>query len=942
MKIINITPGIIAIPPNGWGAVEKIIWDYHTEWTRLGIKSEIKYLSDTTYNDSTVVHVHVANLANMCHDRNIPYVFTIHDHHAFLYGRDSQCFRDNLKAIENSIISLSPCKYLVDFFGNKKLRYFSHAVNTDTFVNKKYTVPNDKILCVANNGYSHDQSVDRKGFAIAIEAAMRLDLQITIAGPKNNKNFFDILSPELNNYKKLTKLYDLNEADLVELYNNNSIFLHLSELEAGHPNLTLLEAMACGLPVVGTFESPKYKGMYVVERSVECAVVGISEVIKNYNQYKLAAEENAKENSYANKVVEMADIYNEYKEKIFSNKILHNYKNCNKSHREAENNISITFNDGPKVEITGPVEKKYKIRFVDSKTSECIHEAQIYNNMWTVASRRYFIKWKIEIFEMFVDGTESLVKEYILNLRNRRVKIVLDTESLGDLIAFVEPVSEFQKQHQANVDCVVYNAALRNIFKKSYTNINFLDVNGSGDEYFATYWIGYFNDWADRITNDPRTISLTAVPGTILGIGTMELRPNLSFHKKVRDSAQKKYVCICTQSTAQCKYWNNPNGWKTLIAYLNGLGMEVWCIDLHNNYGSNVMNQMPVGAIDKTGELSLEERMAQIEGAEFFVGLGSGMSWLAWAVGKPVILISGFSQRWAEFFTPHRIINDDFFNPRRLFDKFPCHGCWNDPSCRFDKGDWMWCPRGKDFECTKSIKPEQVIEHVNQIINKKDNPEFDYNPQPTWSKYLLHRELLEDTSIYEKLFQVEPGDVVMDVGAHVGAFCQSIKPHSPSKIFAVEPSQLRGNTLKRNLKDVNAVIINKGILDTVKTIPGGLLFDGIVEDLHCTTFRNIIDEHHISKIDFLKLDCEGGEYDIINLENIEWIKANVSKISGEWHLHGPALREKFRSFRDNILVNFKTYYVYSVDNVDIKWSLFSEDFLQRYTDIHLYIDNRTP
>jgi hypothetical protein len=34
--------------------------------------------------------------------------------------------------------------------------------------------------------------------------------------------------------------------------------------------------------------------------------------------------------------------------------------------------------------------------------------------------------------------------------------------------------------------------------------------------------------------------------------------------------------------------------------------------------------------------------------------------------------------------------------------------------------------------------------------------------------------------------------------------------------------------------------------------------------------------------------------------------------------------------------------VYSVDNVDIKWSLFSEDFLQRYTDIHLYIDNRTP
>ena len=29
MKITQVTPGLITIPPNGWGAIEKVIWNYH-------------------------------------------------------------------------------------------------------------------------------------------------------------------------------------------------------------------------------------------------------------------------------------------------------------------------------------------------------------------------------------------------------------------------------------------------------------------------------------------------------------------------------------------------------------------------------------------------------------------------------------------------------------------------------------------------------------------------------------------------------------------------------------------------------------------------------------------------------------------------------------------------------------------------------------------------
>ena len=367
MKVININPGLLPIPPNGWGAVEKIIWDYHQEMLNLGIRSEIKYTDEVKYDDSMVVHVHVANLANMLYDRGIPYIFTIHDHHAFLYGKNSPVFAENLKAIDNSVISLSPCKYLIPYFGSKKLKYFSHAVNTNTFKfnnRQRHHVP--RLLCVANNGYAYDQSIDRKGFKIAIEAAMKLGLPLTIAGPKNNNNFFKTLPPELSNYVNLTKLYDLDEKWLINLYNEHDIFLHFSELEAGHPNLTLLEAMACGLPVVGTFEEDRYDGMCVVKRDLDQAVDGINRVINDYSSYQSTAINNANKHSYKNQVLELAKIYSEYREKIFGNNIINHYTDTKLVHKDPKNSVYITFSNGPKVEILGPIKKKYKVnnRFI--------------------------------------------------------------------------------------------------------------------------------------------------------------------------------------------------------------------------------------------------------------------------------------------------------------------------------------------------------------------------------------------------------------------------------------------------------------------------------------------------------------------------------------------------------------------------------------------------
>jgi autotransporter strand-loop-strand O-heptosyltransferase len=85
--------------------------------------------------------------------------------------------------------------------------------------------------------------------------------------------------------------------------------------------------------------------------------------------------------------------------------------------------------------------------------------------------------------------------------------------------------------------------------------------------------------------------------------------------------------------------------------------------------------------------------------------LGSGLSWLAWALNKPVVLISGFSKPFAEFETPYRIINEKV-----------CNGCWNNEKHTFDKNNWLWCPENKNFECTRSITPEMVMEKINNLL----------------------------------------------------------------------------------------------------------------------------------------------------------------------------------------------------------------------------------
>lgn len=711
MKVTQVHLGLLPIPPNGWGAVEKIIWEYQRNLNSSGLPCDIKYLSDIKYSDDTIIHVHVANLANELHKLGIPYIFTIHDHHAYLYGKDSYTFKENLQAIENSVISTCPAKYLVDYFGSKKLRYFSHAVNTDEFVYKRYNIPKNRLLCVANNGYANNPTIDRKGFKYAIEAAMELDYPITIAGPSNNKNFFEVLDKRLNDYSKLTKVFDLTEHELIELYNQHSIFIHASELEAGHPNLTLLEAMSCGLPVVSTFEEKIYDGMIVVDQNVKQIVDAVNRITSDYESYQSHALKNASLNSYKNRTVQLIDLYDEYTEQLFAKKFIDLYNCTNKKYKEFNKSTLFRchFNDRATVEIENPIDpdEQFNVTFTDKSTGEVKYSCDIKHGWWTACTLNYYVPFTIKI----KNKHDQIVYTHDLNLENKNVLIEYDSSSLGDQLAWMPIAEQFRKKHNCNLHV---KFPLNSLFEKKYPNIKFIN-DTDGINMYATYKIGWYvgnnsiNN--DRHKNDPRKLPLQKIASDYLGLDYVPERPILDYEILPRP-IEKKYVAIATQSTAQAKYWNNVGGWKKVIDYLNSIGYEVICIDKNKSYGSSpdYINNMPDNALDFTGDKPLLERISQIHHCDFFIGLPSGLSWLAWSVGVPTVLISGFSYPYTEFKTPYRVQNHAV-----------CTGCWNDEY--FDKGDWKWCPKPNKselFECTKLITPEMVIKVINKLIKDRE------------------------------------------------------------------------------------------------------------------------------------------------------------------------------------------------------------------------------
>ena len=312
----------------------------------------------------------------------------------------------------------------------------------------------------------------------------------------------------------------------------------------------------------------------------------------------------------------------------------------------------------------------------------------------------------VEQYDLFFNenSDRNLEKGVLFAFKNQTVDIINESGSLGDAIAWTGIVDSFQKEKNKQVN---FYTPHKDLFQDAYPNINFYHYWEKPIISGESYNIGCF-DFSGKKWNQ---LNLQEIASDILNIKHKENRTKISLPKNLKNNFKRKYVCIGSLSTSQAKFWNNPSGWTRTVEYLNNLGYDVVSIDKNNNIGcGEYVNYIPVNSIDKTGDLSLSDRINDLYFCEFFIGLGSGLSWLAWATGKPVVMISGFSDPKSEFYTPYRVIN-----------KNVCNSCWNDPDLSFDKGNWAWCPRNKNFECSREISFDMVKEKIDLCIKDLKN-----------------------------------------------------------------------------------------------------------------------------------------------------------------------------------------------------------------------------
>jgi autotransporter strand-loop-strand O-heptosyltransferase len=371
--------------------------------------------------------------------------------------------------------------------------------------------------------------------------------------------------------------------------------------------------------------------------------------------------------------------------------------------QEGPKGIRFDFNDGCRVVLPAS-EHTWRVRLSDIDTGNILFETEMKAGRVN-STKRYFVRVRLEVWS---NGNHVLSHDY--SAAGRELLIQLPVGTLGDPLGWLPYAVKFKELHCCRLTCVMSDKLIP-LIRDAYPDIEFVtEAEVKPDRYYATYSIGLFFDDKDFVHQpcDFRHVGLHRTAGYILGVDLAEVPPRIALADESRPLTEP-YVCIAVQSTTQSKYWNNPAGWREIVRFLKDAGYRVVCIDQKPTHGVGLIwNHIPNGAEDETGDRPLQERARWLKHAEFFVGLSSGLSWLAWAARTPVVLISGFTHPTNEFYTPYRVIN-----------YHTCNSCWNDVRHRFDHKDFLYCPRHKDtprqFECTRLITAEQVKQTIRRI-----------------------------------------------------------------------------------------------------------------------------------------------------------------------------------------------------------------------------------
>ncbi len=200
--------------------------------------------------------------------------------------------------------------------------------------------------------------------------------------------------------------------------------------------------------------------------------------------------------------------------------------------------------------------------------------------------------------------------------------------------------------------------------------------------------------------------------------------------------------------------------------------------------------------------------------------------------------------------------------------------------------------RGNAGNCTlgESFQGESLsrlqLENVNEIrassrVIRRDasyslwsTPAGEYWMATASGDALLYDLAEQKRNIYGT--RIRPGDVVLDAGANVGVFTRKALWAGAAKVIAIEPAPENLECLRRNfaaeIADGRVVLYPKGVWDKDDVLklsvdPADSAEDTFVRPIKnaqfihvpLTTIDKLVEELHLSKVDFIKMDIEGAE-----------------------------------------------------------------------------------
>ena len=347
----------------------------------------------------------------------------------------------------------------------------------------------------------------------------------------------------------------------------------------------------------------------------------------------------------------------------------------------------------------------YRINAYDTESGMLLESYPYAGEKMLVGERKYYIPWRVDLCDA---KSGKVLFTHTFDCRYKEVSIVIPDGGLGDNLAWLPYAEEFRRVRHCKVKCYCGEWLIR-IIADRYPEIEFHKLSGRPRlGGYACYFLAIFpkerKSWRP---SDHQNFGMQGSVAKLLGLEPKPLKVNLKL-----DSPRpfpEPFVCISAMATNPAKYWNYPDGWNILIRRLKARGYRVLVIDRdHDLYFNNVKYSVPYEAEDFTGRKPITERIDLLQHADFFIGLPSGLSWLAWNCNVPVVMISGFTLDGSEFPTPYRVTNFHF-----------CHGCWNDSNLFFDMKVPVWCPRHvgtpREIECTKVISPDMVERAIDRI-----------------------------------------------------------------------------------------------------------------------------------------------------------------------------------------------------------------------------------